>query len=558
MLGRVLLRSGRPADALAVFDDALSRPGLPAVWRARLRVWRGKTLAGTDGEAADREITEALADGERLADRMTVGFALQEQFRRADAHTGAVLVRRALDVIGDSAELVDLRVSLLTNLAYALEATGATAGARTAMREAAVVAERRCIWLLPTVQVQIAQADIDAGRWDDAWAELAGLPAALDPFERLLRCGGMALIAGHRDDRGTAGELLAEVRFLPGGSQYLRGNAGMLYQARAVHAEQTDGAAGAVAVYRDTLGPPDEIELYDRHQWLPDLVRLALAAGQPGLAADAVHAAEADAAVDPRPRRLAAARRARATLDGDVPALLDVARSYRDLGLLLALGHTYEDAAVLLARDGDVAGARSALVEAIRAYLELGASWDVRRADARMRPYGIRRGPRTGRRKATSGWAALTPTEQRVAGLVARDGPTRTSPRRCCCPGVPCRPTCRTSWRSWVSGRVSRSPARRRRPVTDPGVPAFPPARTRGAQSASLRTWAPRMVLGNTVQTGREGHLPATPWGGSHGRGNHRGRGSPSMVPAPEAFTHPPSHGAFSGRRTGHCAGTMT
>jgi DNA-binding NarL/FixJ family response regulator len=49
----------------------------------------------------------------------------------------------------------------------------------------------------------------------------------------------------------------------------------------------------------------------------------------------------------------------------------------------------------------------------------LGAALDLRRADARLRVAGIRRG-RAGRRGApVSGWAALTPTEQLIARLVA-------------------------------------------------------------------------------------------------------------------------------------------
>jgi DNA-binding NarL/FixJ family response regulator len=75
---------------------------------------------------------------------------------------------------------------------------------------------------------------------------------------------------------------------------------------------------------------------------------------------------------------------------------------------------------VLLARGGDTNAARAALTEAIRAYLGLGAAWDVRRADARLREYGIRRGPRIVRRRPTNGWEALTPTEARVAALVAQ------------------------------------------------------------------------------------------------------------------------------------------
>jgi DNA-binding CsgD family transcriptional regulator len=49
----------------------------------------------------------------------------------------------------------------------------------------------------------------------------------------------------------------------------------------------------------------------------------------------------------------------------------------------------------------------------------LGAAWDVRRADSRLRPLGIRRGSRGPRRRPATGWHALTPTELRVAHLVA-------------------------------------------------------------------------------------------------------------------------------------------
>jgi DNA-binding NarL/FixJ family response regulator len=66
-----------------------------------------------------------------------------------------------------------------------------------------------------------------------------------------------------------------------------------------------------------------------------------------------------------------------------------------------------------------VAGARTALTDAVAAYRELSADWDIRRADARLRQLGVRRGPRSVRRRPTTGWAALTPTEERVASLVA-------------------------------------------------------------------------------------------------------------------------------------------
>jgi DNA-binding CsgD family transcriptional regulator len=66
---------------------------------------------------------------------------------------------------------------------------------------------------------------------------------------------------------------------------------------------------------------------------------------------------------------------------------------------------------------GDVGAARTALQEAVEIYTGLSAEWDVLRADARLRPYGVRRG-RPGTRRPATGWAALTPTELKVAYLV--------------------------------------------------------------------------------------------------------------------------------------------
>jgi DNA-binding CsgD family transcriptional regulator len=52
-------------------------------------------------------------------------------------------------------------------------------------------------------------------------------------------------------------------------------------------------------------------------------------------------------------------------------------------------------------------------------YTGLGAHWDVRRAETRLRRLGIRRGQRGSRQRPSTGWAALTPTELTVARLVA-------------------------------------------------------------------------------------------------------------------------------------------
>ena len=80
-------------------------------------------------------------------------------------------------------------------------------------------------------------------------------------------------------------------------------------------------------------------------------------------------------------------------------------------------------------RDSRFAGredeARAALDEAVSLYEDLDARWDIRRADSRLSAYGIKRGVR-GRRgpRATSGWEALTPTELKIAALVAEGNST--------------------------------------------------------------------------------------------------------------------------------------
>jgi DNA-binding CsgD family transcriptional regulator len=107
----------------------------------------------------------------------------------------------------------------------------------------------------------------------------------------------------------------------------------------------------------------------------------------------------------------------RGLADGDAAALAAAVAYYRKVIDPLQLGQVLEDLAVVHAVAGHVAAARAALREAVGVYEGLGAEWDIRRADARVRPYGIRRRHLAARRPAT-GWDALTPTEARVAALV--------------------------------------------------------------------------------------------------------------------------------------------
>lgn len=162
------------------------------------------------------------------------------------------------------------------------------------------------------------------------------------------------------------------------------------------------------------------------HQWLPDLVRLALAAGDQPTAQAAARACRVEAAAETRPARAAAASlRCQGLLDGDPDSLQEAAAHYRAVGPAVELPAALEDLAVLQAARGREEEARAALDEAVSLYDGLQARWDIKRAEARLHPYGIRRDARGPRgQRAVSGWDALTPTELKIATLVARGDST--------------------------------------------------------------------------------------------------------------------------------------
>jgi DNA-binding CsgD family transcriptional regulator len=172
--------------------------------------------------------------------------------------------------------------------------------------------------------------------------------------------------------------------------------------------------------------PRQNSEMTLIHQWLPDLVRLAIAAGDRRMAQAATQACQAEAAAETRPARAAAASlRCRGLLRSDAGPLRDAVAHYRSAGPAVELPAALEDLAAVLAKRGRHDEAKAALNEAVSLYEDLDARWDIRRADSRLRAYGIRRGVRSRRGpRAASGWEALTPNELKIAALVARGDST--------------------------------------------------------------------------------------------------------------------------------------
>ena len=271
------------------------------------------------------------------------------------------------------------------------------------------------------------------GQWDDALAELDSEPSDApglvysflrERWSALLTHGVAALIAGRREQRTTARQHLREGLALPIENLTDRENQDFLVAAHALSLEQSGQIGPAMLRLAEIVPRGPEMTL--THQWLPDLVRLALDAGDRQLARAAANACAEEAASETRPARAAAASlRCRGLLESDPDPLAEAAAHYRTVGPAVELPAALEDLAVVLAGRGHDDDARAALNEAVGLYEEMQARWDVRRAEARLRPHGIKRGVR-GRRgpRATSGWEALTPTEVKIAALVARGDST--------------------------------------------------------------------------------------------------------------------------------------
>jgi DNA-binding CsgD family transcriptional regulator len=174
-----------------------------------------------------------------------------------------------------------------------------------------------------------------------------------------------------------------------------------------------------------TMLPRRDGEMTLIHQWLPDLVRLAFVVGDRPTAQAAARACQAEAAAETRMARAAAASlRCQGLLDADPGPLQEAVAHYREVGPAVELPVALEDLAVVQAARGREVEARAALSEALSLYDGLQARWDIRRPEARLRPHGIRgvRSPRP--QRAVSGWDALTPTELKIAALVARGDST--------------------------------------------------------------------------------------------------------------------------------------
>jgi DNA-binding NarL/FixJ family response regulator len=435
LVGYSLIRGGRPGQAAAVVERARAGPDPSPVQDARLHALHANVLTLLDRGVADGRAAEqaraalAIPGADPLARGLARhALALLSDLDR-DSRGRLDHIDQGLADLGDDSRFADLRLLLLADRVSALDTVDRRAEALAIADLDGWAASPRAAW----IRVVLALARYTAGSWDGALAEAGRVTGG--PCPEVIRWQAhalAALIAGHREQGGAAAGHLSQVLDAaerPGLTAperlaaHPRGQA-IVIAARALAAEQRAGPAEGLAVLKVCLQPDYARLLPARQGLLPDLARLAVTAGETGLAQAAAAAAADEARRDPLPWKLAAAGHCAGVADGDPAAVVAAAEQARAAGRVLASGQALEDAAVLVAAGtggaaGDAAASRRLAADAAAQYSRLGARWDIRRAAGRLRPYGVRLASRPPAGNPAFGGAGLTRTEETVAGLVA-------------------------------------------------------------------------------------------------------------------------------------------
>lgn len=415
---------GRREETLRAVESALYLPGLGELHRARLLVLAARTHRSIGRvDRAEEVAQEALATATNAGDRWATGWALGVltlvRGMRGEEEAALPLFERALAVAEGDPSLADLRLMLLLNQAAAL-------GDLDRYDEAIESAERACEQADASgSMVRFAQATsvlgellFDVGKWDYA---LKRLDLGGDvPAEALSKCcdhGVVATIRLHRGDPAAIQNLLDARVHLDrlGGDRMV----GSLTLAQSLEREQADAPAEALAVLVDGLAKCEE-EIEQTTDLLADAVRLALVIGDTERARALAERAESVAESSEVFHRKAVGLHCRGLVDNDAAKLIESGEQYAKAGRPLPRAQALEAAGVGFAEQKNVSAARNAFTEAYELYSELGADWDLARVQARFRAHGIRRGPRFQHRRSQQGWSSLTPTEEKVVGLVAQ------------------------------------------------------------------------------------------------------------------------------------------
>ena len=421
-LAQCRMLAGSGAESLTTLDRALSSPGLSAKHRARLLVLAARTYQFLgELEAADREAEGALASAQEVDDAWATGWALHVlalgALMRGDLADALPLYERGLAVTETDPGLTDLGLLLQINKAATLfNLDRHDEALATAERARQLADQVGTAMRLAQAHGMLGQLCFEVGRWDEALDELSAVPTDLkEPAAACDDLGITALISFHRNEPAAARTHLAATE--PHAQRVAQRSIPPLILSRSLDREQAGDHRAALVVLTTAFdGNLDDFG--DTEDLLADCVRLAIACGDRATAETLTGQAGKLAAGSQIPHRQANALYCRGMVDADAETLIEAAQRYADASRPLPRAKALEAAAACLVETEDRTGARHAFEQAMEVYESLGAEADLNRVQAEFRGYGIRRGPHSKHRRATSGWEALTDAELKVAAFV--------------------------------------------------------------------------------------------------------------------------------------------
>ena len=415
-VGEAYLTSGRSRLGNEVAREALDQ-GVEGVDRARILVTAFYSVASA--EAAERGL-EARRLAEAAGDHTVVGLArLVEAFPASYARDWAALdahLMAAMDAFerAGSATAERYRLQAVVWRAWLLELTGHEEEGALARREARRRAEELgADAMLDTFDQDEAIAQFRAGRVHEA----RGLVEAV--IERQERRGfgeakphtlraQLAILTGDPD----AARLVERVSAFPDHTPLIRG---LFAHAQGDHEAALGFLGPAFAMVKaNGWGWPAEVAS-------PPAIRSAVALGRRDEVDPIIADAEADAAIPgAAPGAQAAAWWCRGLADRDADLLRRALAHPAWANQPVERAFVLEDLGAVLAEHGDRDGAVAALEGALQAFVGLDAGPSMARVAAQLRALGVRKGTRGARRRAVTGWEAITPSEQAVVELVAK------------------------------------------------------------------------------------------------------------------------------------------
>lgn len=424
-------RNGDVEQAVHSIVECVNDASVPELWRARHEALLAMVQRAGQGDpvAAEMTASSALRRATDVGDVFATAYSLEvlwqvESVRRN--HRAALdYVDRSLEAVTAEPELADLHLSLLDNRIFTLQNLDRLDEASRTLDLAQEMVTHRSS--PGGMHITAAIHHYWLGRWDDALVEIAA--ADEDGLERtffgtrerspvLQQYGASALIAGRRGVVADMVAALEDAEEHESATVANRESSDFLLAAKALAAEQRGSAVEALAIFMPILDP-DYAQMMLRHQWLPTVIRLALDTSDRDAALQALSVCEKEATMELTPARAwCAAAWCRGLVANDPSPLLEAAEHYRKSGRRVELANVLEDAAVLLARGGSIAGAEQAFREARTVYTQLRAAWDISRGEARLHEFGVRRVIPSAEERADVD-SILSATELAVAELVA-------------------------------------------------------------------------------------------------------------------------------------------